>query len=204
MNKKFILAILLVLISCNILYSSAEFFNKLASNEDMKPDKVIKVLNIKKTDHIADIGAGGGYYVYRFAKIASKGIVYAVDINDDYLNYIRKSVKKQGLKNVIVIQGKENNPGLKKNSVDLIFLRTVYHHIENRVRYFNKLKSVLKKGGRIVIIDNLPTSNSDDFITRYGHYSLKKTILSEMKKAGFNLKKEYTFIPGQSFFIFTP
>lgn len=191
------------LIISKLAFPSAEFFNTLASSDEMKPDMVLQSLNIKKNHSVADIGAGGGYYVYRFAKIATQGQVYAVDINNDYINYIKKSIKKKKLKNVIVIKGEENNPKLKENSVDLIFLRTVYHHIDNRISYFKKLQSALRKNARIAIIDNLPTDNPEDFITKYKHYSLKQTILNEMKAAGYLLKNEYTFIPNQSFFIFT-
>jgi predicted methyltransferase len=48
---------------------------------------------------IADIGAGGGYYCFRFAKlVGDKGRVYAADLNQDYLQLIEAAVTRHGLR----------------------------------------------------------------------------------------------------------
>ncbi len=45
-----------------------------------KPDRVIKALNLKNHDVVADIGAGTGYFSGRLAQaVAPDGKVYAVD-----------------------------------------------------------------------------------------------------------------------------
>ncbi len=43
-------------------------------------DKILKSLQIKQGDFIADIGSGGGYYSFLFAElVAPEGKVYAIN-----------------------------------------------------------------------------------------------------------------------------
>jgi len=80
----------------------AKMFNKKASNPKNKPDQIIEAITLKPGQSIADIGAGGGYFSLRFAKIVGQeGKVYAVDASPDFLEFIKKSAKDEGLNNVI-------------------------------------------------------------------------------------------------------
>ena len=49
---------------------------------------LIKNMEIKTDDTIADIGAGSGYYVFKMAPLAENGLVYAVDIQPEMLEAI--------------------------------------------------------------------------------------------------------------------
>ena len=55
-------------------------------NAYQKPEEVIKALNIKEGEVIADIGAGSGYFTFRLAHAAGEtGHVYAVDVSPDMI-----------------------------------------------------------------------------------------------------------------------
>lgn len=163
-------------------------------------DKVIKYLEIKQGDIIADIGSGGGYFSAEFAeKVGERGKVFAVDMNKELLSYIDKSMKKQNIYNVERIVGTENGCHLPK-SCDLIFMRNVFHHIKEPFSYFDNIKENLKSGGRIAIIDWLPNKNNS--MNRAGHCSQEKEIQEVMYKAGFVQLKSFSFLKRQSFNIF--
>ncbi|MFX1563737.1 MAG: class I SAM-dependent methyltransferase, partial [Promethearchaeota archaeon] len=147
-----------------------------------------------------DIGAGGGYFSLRFAEVVGKeGIVYAIDTNPGFLEFIRDSAKEKGLDNIRTILTKESVPVLTEK-VDLIFTRNVYHHLSNRVEYFKTLKGVLKPSGRISIIEY---RRGGLFRRTFGHYVPQETIVEEMGEAGYQVTEKYDFLPEQSFTIFS-
>lgn len=72
-------------------------FNELAADPKYKPDEIISALDLQPGEKIADLGAGGGDYTFRFASlVGSEGKVYAVDVNEKYLKYIEEQAAKKG------------------------------------------------------------------------------------------------------------
>jgi len=175
-------------------------FNRKASSPKSKPDEVLNVLSLKSGQRVADIGAGGGYFSLRFAEVVGKeGIVYAIDTDPGFLEFIMDSAKEKNLDNIKTILAKENEP-LLVEKVDLIFTRSVYHHLPNRVEYFRTLKGKLKPAGRISIIEY---RRGGLFRRSFGHYVPQDTIVKEMEEAGYQVAKKFNFLPEQSFTIFS-
>jgi len=183
-------------------FKKAKMFNKKASRKKSKSDLVINSLEIKKGDKIADIGSGGGYFTIRFAKLVEdEGHVYAIDTNSEFLKYIKLQADKNDLKNITTILADDDKPKLPKEKLDYIFLRNVYHHIPNRLKYIQILGNGLRKGGKIIIIEH-NGSGYLNFNKLFGHYIKPKIIKNEMKKAGYIIDEEHYFIIQQSFTIF--
>lgn len=177
--------------------SLAEYFNRTAAEAESKPGRILQVLDLDKKMSVADIGAGGGYFTYRFSPEVRQ--VYAVDVNSSRIEFIRGEVEKRNLQNVKVIKTAPKEHSLPDASVDLVFMRNVFHHIENPPRYFKNLKSALKKGARVAIIDYVPDHPSN----HSKHSTDPAVILREMKKAGYTPVEKHNFLKRQSFFIFT-
>ncbi len=163
-------------------------------DEWQKPHEVITALGLKPSDVVADIGAGSGYFSRRFARHAAK--VYAVDIDADLL----KIAAKDAPPNLATVLAAPDDPKLPPQSVDLIFICDVLHHIDNRPAYYEKLKQALKPGGRIVNIDfykkELPIGPP---------VSMKldpKLVAAEFEKAGFRELKSPARLPYQYFQVF--
>ena len=184
-------------------YSKAEMFDRKASNPKNKPDQIIVALSIKPGQNIADIGAGGGYFSMRFAKLVGpKGTVYAVDTNSEFLFLIRNNAKENRLDNITTVLSKGEKLGLPEKSIDLMYFRNVTHHIPNRESYFRYLKKFLKSSGKVAIIE-YDKPNLFSFHGIFGHRVPKETIMKEMEMAGYLLEKELTFLPEQSFTIYS-
>lgn len=192
-----LLLILVGISSC----ASASHFNETASAQKSQPDRILRTLNLRPGMRIADLGAGGGYFAMRFAeRVGQQGKVYAVDVEPKYLDFIRARAKEQGLHNVTTLLAKENSSGLPDNSVDLVFLRDVYHHLQDRPEYFQKLARALRQQGRVAIIDY----HKAGFWHRlFGHATPRETIIQEMKVAGYRLTESHDFLEQQSFTIYT-
>ena len=186
----------------NDTFKKAKMFNNKASRKKSKANKVIDIIKIMKSNKIADIGSGGGYFTIRFAKlVGDEGHIYAIDTNSEFLKYIKLQADKNDLKNITTIQVDDDKPKLPKEKLDYIFLRNVYHHIPNRLKYLQILGEGLGKDGKIIIIEH-KGSGYLNFNKLFGHYIKPEIIKNEMKKVGYIIDEEHYFITQQSFTIF--
>ena len=74
------------------------------------PERVIGALRLQKSDVVADVGAGTGYFSRRFARQVAH--VYAEDVDPEALSFLRR----EALAKVTVVPGKPENPMLPPNS----------------------------------------------------------------------------------------
>ena len=183
---------------------SVEMFNRKAAKPKYKADQILETLAIKPGQVIADIGSGGGYYTFRFSNaVGEQGKVYAVDVNQEFLDYIKKEADEQGFSNIVTVPIASDGPDLPEHMFDLIFFRNATHHIADRVNYFKRLKPALKPDGKIVIIEYDGRGGRFSFQRVSRHFIPRDILIEEMKKAGYNLSKSYDFLSEQSFLIFT-
>ncbi len=166
-----------------------------------QPEAVIRSLALQPGSHVADLGAGGGYFTFRLADaVGHTGKVYAVDVDKGSLDYIARRAKELGYTNVETVLAKYDDPLLPEGDVDLIFTCDTYHHLENRTDYFASTAHYLRPGGRIAIID---LNGSSWFAKLFGHWTPKDTIRSEMEAAGYQLNGDFDFLSRQNFQVFT-
>jgi len=181
----------------------AKMFNRKASDPKNKPDQILETLVLQPGQNVADIGAGGGYFSLRFAEaVGNEGHVFAVDTDSNFLEFIKESAKEKGLYNIETVLATEDGLTLSE-SVDLVFMRNVCHHIPNRMEYFRKLENSLKPDGRVAIIEYKRGGGLFSFRRMFGHYVPKEIIVEEMNKARYQLEKAFDFLPEQSFTIFS-
>lgn len=168
------------------------------------PDRVMEHLGIEPGDHVADIGAGDGYFSFILADaVGPSGRVYAVEVDDDLIEKLETSVKDKGVTNVTVIKGDFDDPRLPDGTVDLAFLCHSYHHIEDRSGYFNRLRNDLGRNGRVAIIDLMPTPLVK-LLLPSDHWTSVELMNSEMQLAHYRVDASYDFLPGQSFSVYRP
>jgi len=166
-----------------------------------KPEEVVRALDLKSGEKIADIGAGSGYFTLPFArKVGPAGKVYAVDIDREMLAYIEQRARQENLHNIQTILAQAHDPELAPASVDLIFICATLHHITDRAKYYPLLAKALRPGGRIVNIDfqkrRLPVGPSFEMKIA------QQDVLKEFAAAGFHLAREFDFLPYQYFLVF--
>ncbi|OGA94844.1 MAG: hypothetical protein A3G27_01090 [Betaproteobacteria bacterium RIFCSPLOWO2_12_FULL_66_14] len=178
----------------------AKIFDDPKRDAWQKPHEVISALAPKPDAVIADIGSGTGYFSMRFAHMVPKGRVYGVDTEPDMVKYLAERAKREGLSNVTSVQASPGDPRLPEKA-DLILLVDVFHHIENRERYFGRLRDSLKPGGRIAVIDfRMDSPEGPPKAARVAPTKVK----SELNQAGYVLDREHGFLPNQYFLVFRP
>jgi predicted methyltransferase len=165
-----------------------------------KPHEVIRALALKPDAVVADIGSGTGYFAVRFAHMVSKGRVYGLDTEPDMVKYLAERAKREGLSNLTALAATPGDPKLPEKA-DVVVLVDVYHHIDGREAYFNKLRASLKPGGRVAIIDfRMDSPEGPPKAARIAPEKVK----AEFKRAGYVLDREHGFLPNQYFLVFRP
>jgi ubiquinone/menaquinone biosynthesis C-methylase UbiE len=173
-------------------------------DQDQKPAEVIEALALKPGMHVADLGAGSGYFTRRFVEaVTETGKVYVIDIEPEALKYVEDSlVHMHRSFEAEFILARPDDPKIPTESVDLVFVCNTYHHLEERAAYFRNLRSSLKPGGRIAIIDFYHDERSGELGFPKRHLVARETVVEEMKDAGYGLTKEHPFLPKQYFLEF--
>jgi len=182
----------------------AELLNSKAAREESKAKEVVAALQLERGMRVADIGSGGGYFSFLLAEaVGTKGKVYMVDTDQKHLDFSMALAKEKGIENIKPVLASEDDPNLPDGKVDLIFMRSVCHHMKGRAGYFTALKRLLAKGGRVALID-YPLGPFLRFRWLKGHYVESAVIRKEMLEAGFHLDESFGFIPRQWFMTFSP
>ena len=165
----------------------------------LQVDRVMDLLGIKRGSHVADIGAGSGWFTVRSARrVGTGGSVYAVEINPEYLRHIKRRAKRERLANIRTILGKPDDPMLPRNSVDAVLLLKTYHEIAQPIAFLRRLRPALRPGARLGIIDR--NGKGDD------HGVNADVVIKEAGQAGFALVAQHDFVKSDSvdyFLIFT-
>jgi ArsR family transcriptional regulator len=102
---------------------------------------------------IVDLGAGEGTLSQLLAKNARK--VIAVDNSPKMVEFGSELAKKHGVKNLEYRLGDLEDPPIAKESVDLVLLSQALHHAIKPERAIESAHRILKKNGRIVVLDLL-------------------------------------------------
>jgi len=119
-----------------------------------KPSVVIDKLGDLTGKSVADIGAGTGYFTFRFARDADQ--VIAVDIDPEMIEMIE--VFRENLDSVT--QGRietrlatEMDSKLWPEEVDIAVIINTIGYIDDRPQYLKELRRKIKSGGTLMIVD---------------------------------------------------
>lgn len=154
------------------------------------------ILGVRAGTSVADIGAGSGWFTVRAARrVGENGKVYAVEINQDYLDYIARRAARESLNNIHTVLGRADDPLLPAESVDAVLILKTYHEIQEPVALLRHVRAALKPTGRLGIIDR-NGSGGDHGIAR-------DDVVAEAERVGFRLAEEYDFVKpdGEDYFL---
>jgi len=167
------------------------------------PDRVVERLELSPGARVADLGAGDGYFTFRLADaVGPAGKVFVVEVDESAVRKLRETVERLRYANVEVVLAAPGDPHLPDGVTDLVFLCNVYHHLDDRVAYFDRLRSDLKPNGHVAIVevrDSLPLR----LFTPRGHWTGLETLRDEMAAAHYRREKSFDFLPLQYFEIFS-
>jgi len=170
-------------------------FDSPGRDERLQITRVMDLLGVNPGKTVADIGAGSGWFTVRAARrVGDTGMVYAVDINPDAIQYIGKRIEREGLHNIKTVLGKSDDAHLPAGSIDAVLMLKTYHEVERPVTLLNNLRASLKPGAKLGIIDR--NGNGED------HGVSWKVVVREASEAGYQLLKKEDFVKdGMDYFL---
>jgi SAM-dependent methyltransferase len=119
-----------------------------------KPTEVVRFLELRSGQVIADIGAGTGYFLTHLSKaVGAAGRVLALDVEPNMVEYMKQRIQRSAVTNVEARVVAPDDPGLAPASVDHILIVNTWHHIDDRTTYSRKLARALRPAGSLLIVD---------------------------------------------------
>ena len=164
------------------------------------PDLMVKKMNLKPDDVVADIGAGSGYFTFRIQPLVPKGQVVAVDIQDEMLGYIDNRIKEGGFKNVKTHKGIPEDTQLPADSITVAFIVDAYHEFSHPWEMIRSIVKALKPGGRLILLEY--RGEDPEVPIKPLHKMTEKQSIREMGAAGLKHKETLEFLPTQHFMVF--
>lgn len=137
-----------------------EYFNKLAGKfgRSYCPGRTWEavahmLLTLIGPITVADLGAGEGTLSQLIARRARK--VIAVDNSENMVRFGEDLAQTHGFKNLEYRLGDIQEPPIEAGTVDLAILSQALHHANQPAKAVAASHRILKRGGRIVILDLL-------------------------------------------------
>lgn len=122
--------------------------------EFLNPQKILKKLPLRKNMRAADFGSGSGGWAIPLAKILEKGKVYALDVLPEPLSALKGRARLEGVVNIITKrENVEKKTSLPDESLDIVLMTNLFYQLDDFEGVLKEGKRVLKKGGRILIVD---------------------------------------------------
>ena len=131
---------------------------------------ILKEVGIEPGFRVLDYGCGPGSYIVALAELVGEsGKVYALDIHPLAIRKVKNIALKKKLANVeTILSGCET--GLQDNSLDVVLLYDIFHHLSDPNRILKELHRVLKPDGILSLSD---------------HHMKEDEILSGVTNSGF-------------------
>lgn len=110
-----------------------------------KMDEIKDILDLKGHEVVLDIGGGTG----RLANYLSKDckLVYVLDESKGMLSKVEANEK------ILPILGNALDTKFDSNSIDVVIISDVLHHIEKQKELIDEIFRILKTDGKLLILD---------------------------------------------------
>jgi len=156
--------------------------------EFLNPEKTLNQLKLKKDMVVADFGSGSGGWVIPLAKKVEDGKIYAIDILEEPLSALKSRAKLEKIGNIETIRANvEKTSKLISDSCDLVLMTNLLFQVDDKRKVLEEGKRVLKKGGKILIVD----WRKDNPLTK----EIEKIDIEEIKNIakdlGLKLEREF-------------
>ena len=169
-------------------------------NKEENTNLAIEKISLAANGIVADIGAGTGYYSFKLSFKVPQGKVYAVEIQDELIRYLRN--KKALLKDSIVeiVKSSNHSPNLPEGIIDLAIMVDVYHELEFPHEMLQAISKSLKKNGKILLIEY--RGEDAGVPIKALHKTTVVQLTRELTANGFQLCYKGDFLPIQHFLLY--
>ena len=168
-------------------------------NDAQPPDQVMESIGVRPGMRVGEIGAGRGRYTVHLArKVGETGKVYANDIDSGSLAYLRTRCQRDGIRNVVAILGRADDPLFPAASLDIVFMINTYHHLARPVVLLRNLAQSLKPGATVAIVEHDPEKVGGD---GRKEATSPDALRGQAEEAGYEVVRVETFLEQDNIYI---
>ena len=155
------------------------------------PETILKCADATKGMTMADLCSGPGFFTIPMAQITGeKGLVYAVDSDQNMLDSLKENIAKSGVnpKVIKIVKSDVCHTGIPKESVDFVLFANVLHEVDDRKAFFQEVKRISKLTAHIVDVDwkKIQTEHGPPLESRLSEGEAKQILL----ESGFTVVKQ--------------
>ena len=155
----------------------------------VKPEQNVASLMLMEGMHVADLGAGTGFYTKALSsRVGENGLVYAVEVRKDMVKKLESELKELDIKNVHCVWGDIEVKGgtkIKDESMDAVVISNVLFQANDKLGLIDESRRILKKGGKLLVVD---WKDSYEGMGPAPHHVVtEKSALELFSKRGFKL-----------------
>lgn len=155
----------------------------------LTPDHLVRELNLKPGDRVADLGCGTGAYTIALAReVGDIGQVYAVDVHREMLHTLAGTLERQSLLNVETLWANiEKGIPIDAYSLDAVVMSNVLFQLEDIDKALSHVAKVLKPEGELLVVE---WSHSHGGVGPHPSHVVEEERAEELvKKHGFRIQR---------------
>ncbi len=188
-----------IMAACVLVTAPAWCFVQGVRETWQPPERILDAIGVKAGMRVGEAGAGRGYFTFPLARrVGPGGVVYANDISTSSLDVIRERADREGLKNIKIVVGAAEDPLFPERSLDMVVMVYVLHEVERQVLFLKNLRSYLKPGASLVIIEGNTAGGS----THTPPFMTNRQVFETLTEAGSQLDRTETFLPRDTIYVY--
>jgi ankyrin repeat protein/predicted methyltransferase len=192
-------ALPIIMAACVFVTAPASCFGQGVRESWQPPEKILDAIGVKPGMRVGEAGAGRGYFTFPLARrVGPEGVVFANDISTSSLDVIRERAGREGLRNIKIVVGAVEDPLFPEKNLDLVIMVYVLHELERPIPFLKNLRSYLKPGASLVIIEGKHTTDT----AHSPSFRTGGQILETLKEAGYELDRAETFLERDTLHIY--
>lgn len=121
------------------------------------PEKNVAQLGLREGMRVADFGAGTGEYSFAASKfVGHTGKIYAIEVQKGLIKKLESKIEELNILNIECIWGdieKDGGTKIADHSMDAVIISNVLFQAEDRLGVIEEASRVLKKEGKILLIE---------------------------------------------------
>jgi SAM-dependent methyltransferase len=139
--------------------ANLENLNDEARFEMLPPEVMWAALGNPDPELIVDIGAGTGLFACRFAALAPRAEVYAVDIEPKAVRWMLQNRPLAVCGRLHPVLGRESAVPIATGEGDLVIMINLHHELVHPVDNYREAARVLRVGGQLLVADWMPDND---------------------------------------------
>lgn len=146
-------------------------------------DKRVAGFGIQEGMTVVDYGCGPGRYTTRFAKlVGEQGKVYAVDVQELAIEYVKRKLKSEGLQNIIPVVARGYETEIPDGTADIVFALDMFFGVNEPVALLAEIHRIVRPEGVLILDDgHQPRERTLEKLNRSGKWVIKEASRDHLR-----------------------